>query len=197
MKSSTPHPDPLLRLPRVISAPDAFVRVTQQRDGTLLFVAPRPDPLGKLAKAFGQLSRAIGMAFLPGLRQMVAFAAEADRVLARLRASMEVPQYLRDEANALPRIAGLEARYYMRGSLDQRYRTPAALHSLVRTLLAGDREYDPDLAFVTPENRRQLAVAAMRGWSERPPAWREDGPAEPPLILHRAWPLTHLVVRCG
>lgn len=69
-------------------------------------------------------------------------------------------------ANDPVHIAGLEARYMVRAGLDPAYATAHDLDALVSALLSrGTVDEDDTFApFITPENRRRLAVAAIRGW---------------------------------
>lgn len=131
---------------------------------------------GPLIRAFD----AIREAFRPFVEAM----AVAARAIGRLA------ERLRETANDPVRIAGLEARYYVRAGLDPAYRHPERLDALVRDLLAGDYEDDPLHAFVTPENRRALAVAAIRGWAES-----YDDPGL--YVAHRLWATTRVEVCCG
>lgn len=69
-----------------------------------------------------------------------------------------------DEVNGPVHMAGLEARYYVRGGLDPLCADPGGLDVLVRAVLAGT---STDLFLVTPANRARIAAAAARGWVER------------------------------
>jgi hypothetical protein len=205
-----------------ISAPGSFVLARRRPDGTIIYVAPRPpSAFAKLVRRLGQqfdtLARVIGEAFFPAL---VKAAADMERSLIRIDALVN------GDRNDPVRVAGLEARYYVRAAMDPSYATPEALHQMVGRLLAGDGDYDPDLARLAPESRRAVGVSAMVGWEtrgERTTSWwcgdlcREGeavgmqascspalrwrcehcNPEEPPLVLHRLWGSTAVVVRCG
>lgn len=84
-------------------------------------------------------------------------------------------------ANDEARVAGLWARYYVRGALDPSYATPGLRDALVAVLLSEDVGH-PDTHLLSPENRRLLAVAVMRGWAEH----RPQSPDPQPLVWHRA-----------
>lgn len=218
---------PSLNRPRTISPPGAFVRVQERPDGTLLIVAPRPDPFGKIGRSFRELSRQVGLALFPQVARM---AADLERTMAQVQAMLRASQPSVVAANTLPKIAGLEARYYVRAALDPAYVEPDQFARLVRRVLAG--EGDDDLVLVNRENRISIAVSAMRGWEERglerlhpvvcarPPypcaeqvavgaapwhtcspqqLWRCEGHTaiEPPLIAVRQWGSTRVEVRCG
>jgi hypothetical protein len=59
-------------------------------------------------------------------------------------------------------VAGLEGRYYVRGGLDPAYADPAALDTLIQEILDGAER---NMALLTSENRRRVAVQAARGWA--------------------------------
>lgn len=154
--------------PRRLSAPGAFVRVTAYPDGRTVHQAPAPNPFGKIARAWGEFKTSIGRALLPGLTQFTRIAAEMEATFARIDAVLNAGVLAQVTAvNGEARVVGLESRYFLRGGLDLRYDTPEALSSLVRDLIDGDPEHDPDVSLLTRENRIRVAVAAMRGWEQR------------------------------
>lgn len=68
---------------------------------------------------------------------------------------------LQAQANDPVCVAGLESRYYVRAGLAPY--DPGADPRLVQRILAGDPDLDWQVALLTPENRRRVAVAAIRG----------------------------------
>lgn len=70
------------------------------------------------------------------------------------------------------RTVGDEARYYVRGGIDPRFSTEAAVGHLTRAVLADDT--------LTPAARAKIAVSALRGWVEHRPQ-----PEGPRPIWHR------------
>jgi hypothetical protein len=206
-----------LGLDPAISKPGAFVLVRRRQDGTLLYVAPRPNPLAKIARAWGQFQCAFVGQFFQASQKM---AADLDRTMSQINALMRAAAPQPDPA----RLAGLEGRYYVRAALDPAYATPEALHHLVRDLLDGTEGFIGGR--LPAADRRALAVTAMRGWEtrgERTTSWScgdlcQEGvavgmqvscspvvrwrcehwnPAEPPLVAHRLWAGTRVEVRCG
>lgn len=107
------------------------------------------DTWGTAAGA--RMKETLGERLLPSLRAIT-------QQLTRLMDN----QYLR--ANTVVHVAGLEARYYVRGAMDPTYATPEGLRALRRRVLTGA---DPDLLLLTPANRRLVLVSAMRGWETR------------------------------
>lgn len=74
-------------------------------------------------------------------------------------------QRVHDTLNAPVRVAGLCSRYQVRAGLDPAYASPEALSGLRRSIL--DRRNGPDdLRGLTAENRRLVAVSAIRGWAD-------------------------------
>lgn len=75
-------------------------------------------------------------------------------------------------------VAGLEARYWVRGGLDTRYRDPEARDALVRDLMRGKELPPPCL--LDAKERAQVATAFLAGWAQsypEPPAcacWMTD-----------------------
>lgn len=67
-------------------------------------------------------------------------------------------------------LAGLEAKYYVRGAMDPAYANPDARDSYVRTL---------SLAWKRGPN---YAAAFMRGWVEH-----RVGDVSGPFVAHRLW----------
>lgn len=130
-----------------------------------------------LTRAFAQIREA--------LRPFVKALETAARTMVRWANS------IREKANDEVRVSGLEARYYVRAGADPTYAHPERRDALVRDLLAGEVEDDPLLVFVTPENRRRLAVAALRGWALH----RSPEPAS--YVAHRLWGRTAVAVSCG
>jgi hypothetical protein len=65
------------------------------------------------------------------------------------------------------------ARWQVRAGLDPRYRDPAALHKIVKRLAAGKT---PDTRHLSEAERLEVAVAAIRGWSD---AYTTRGPRKP------------------
>lgn len=61
-------------------------------------------------------------------------------------------------------VAGLEARYYVRGGLDSRYRDPEARDALVRDLMRGKELPPPCL--LDARERGQVAAAFLCGWEQ-------------------------------
>lgn len=65
-------------------------------------------------------------------------------------------------------VAGLEARYYVRGAMDPMYATPWARDALVFAILSG-----LSIPALQPRNRALVAAAVVRGWvTHRPAATR-------------------------
>lgn len=141
-----------------------------------------PDPLFTPAASdrMARLAREITVAFRP----FVTAVNKAARALGRLAEQM------REHANDPVRVAGLTARYHVRGALDPAYDTPEGRDALVRAILAGYVEDDPLAPFLSRENRRACAVAAMQGWASR-------HPGVDPVVLHRLWGSERIEVRCG
>lgn len=168
--------------PRTLSRPGSFVLARQRADGTILIVAPRPpSPFARFKEALA----------LPFFTEAVKIAAEMDRTLAQIAAVL-VPESLparTARANSPVKVAGLEARYYVRGGADPACATREGLSALVSRVIAGDRDYDADLALLAPEARRAVAVSAMRGWAER----KNDEPRQT-VIAHRFWAGTRVEV---
>lgn len=86
-----------------------------------------------------------------------------DRMAESLRKIASLTRGIRARYNDPAVVAGFEGRYYARAALDPAYADRLSLDCLVRVILAG--EGDPELALLTPENRRRVAVAAMLGWA--------------------------------
>lgn len=61
-------------------------------------------------------------------------------------------------------VAGLENRYYVRAALDSRYVDD--VDELLREIRTGRA---PGLSALSPEHRRRVELAAMRGWAEHHP----------------------------
>lgn len=77
--------------------------------------------------------------------------------------------------NAPEQVAGLEGRYYTRAALDPAYTTPAAVGALYRAIITGT-DLDAVTRFLTPENRRTVGEAALRGWALHRDHEMLDGP---------------------
>lgn len=175
--------------PRTLSRPGSFVLARQRADGTILIVAPRPpSPFARIGEQVARFKEALA---LPFFTEAVKIAAEMDRTLAQIAAVL-VPESLparTARANSPVKVAGLEARYYVRGGADPACATREGLSALVSRVIAGDRDYDADLALLAPEARRAVAVSAMRGWAER----KNDEPRQT-VIAHRFWAGTRVEV---
>lgn len=100
------------------------------------------------------------------------------RLLAAFRPLM---RFITETANDPVRVAGLEARYAVRGGFDPRYATPEGLDQLVQMIMGGDADEvgDRDLWLLTSESRSLVAAAAIRGWCNS----HDPGPAI--LAWHR------------
>lgn len=180
-----------------------------------------PDAMARLTAALRDTFDAIREAFRPFVEAMAAAARKITGWVESMRERFNDPVY----------VAGLEGRYFVRAGLDPAYATPESLSRLVRGVLAGDLDgepYDapPFLFLLSGENRRRVAVAAMRGWETRGerltswtcgdwcqealavgmPAscspvvrWRCEhyNPPEPPLVAHRLWGTARVEVSCG
>lgn len=69
-------------------------------------------------------------------------------------------------ANEPAHVAGLEARYFVRGALDAAYTHPERRDALASQLLAGD---DLEVLFMSRENRARVAAAVLAGWAAHRP----------------------------
>jgi hypothetical protein len=124
-----------------------------------------------------------------GLRRMVegirqALQPFAEAMAGAARALGRLAERMREAANDPVYVAGLEARYYVRAGLDPSYAHPERRDALIQGLLAGKTGAADDdlLPFVSPENRRLLAVSALRGWVE---SYESD--RERVYVAHRLW----------
>lgn len=135
-----------------------------------------PPANSPLANALESLTEALR----PFVKAMQDFARQMSNLAARLR----------ERANDPVRVAGLCARYQVRAGLDPFYAHPGHLDALVRSILDGTVADDPLAALLTPESRREVATAALRGWAQRHP---DSGP----YVLHRLWGHDRVEVSCG
>lgn len=114
--------------------------------------------------------------------------AQAGRQIGRLM------QTMREAANDPVYIAGLEGRYFVRAGMDPAYRHPERLDALVQGILTGaEQGMDDDAPWwglITRENRRLVALAAIRGWAA---SYGEPGL----YVAHRAWGQDRVQVSCG
>lgn len=78
-------------------------------------------------------------------------------------AVLRLHQRLADAANDPVRVAGLEARYYVRAGLDPRYSTLFGLDALTASIMDMSNR-GGDMAFLTRQSRAQIAAAAIAGW---------------------------------
>ena len=97
-------------------------------------------------------------------------------------------------ANDPVRVAGVEAKFYVRAGLDGAYAHPERRDALIRDLLHGEVEDEPFLFLMTPENRRLVALSAIRGWVS---TYGAPAPGEHPYVAHRLWGTDRGEVRCG
>lgn len=93
-----------------------------------------------------------------------ATAATAARALAAELRRSTAYQFVAALVNAPEQVAGLEGRFYVRAALDPTYATPAAVGALYRRIMTGEA-LDLTTRFLTPQNRRTVAEAALRGWA--------------------------------
>jgi hypothetical protein len=118
------------------------------------------DAMKRTATAFANVAPLIG----PGITRAVG---DWQRSMEKLAASLRTtpaelePVFARVAAQREVKVAGLCGKYYVRAGLDPKYRDPAMLHLLVQGILGG-ATHDQ----LTEDEKRQVAVAAMRGWSE-------------------------------
>lgn len=104
---------------------------------------------------FGVTFRAAAEAFAEALARV------AQHVAKTVRQVRPIIEHARAAANDPVHVAGLEARYYVRAAMDPAYAAVEDVDLLVRDLLAGREGESP---LLTPQNRRLVAVAAMRGY---------------------------------
>lgn len=132
------------------------------------------------------------LAFSPALadRFRTAFQTFGEAVERTARALSRLTESLRETANDPVRVAGLEARYLVRAGLDPAVADPEARDALVRAILDGTVDDDLLAVFLSPDNRRACATAALLGWAQR-------HPSSEPYVLHRLWGNDRVEVSCG
>lgn len=98
------------------------------------------------------------------LEMEFATAATAARALAAELRRSTAYQLVTALVNSPEAVAGMEGRFYVRAALDPTYALPAAVGALYRRIMSGEA-LDLTERFLTPENRRSVAEAALRGWA--------------------------------
>jgi hypothetical protein len=102
-------------------------------------------------------------------------AAEAAAVMARHaeRISRIGPEMkrlsveLHEQANDPVHVAGVCARYFVRGAMDPAYANHSDMMALRHRILRG---WEPGTALMTVENRREVVLALVSGWAD-PEDW--------------------------
>lgn len=142
------------------------------------------DRTAAIAATFHRVAEQVNEA----MRQLSKVAVEALQKIEGLMAKF------REAANQPVAVAGLEARFYVRGALDPTYRSEDARDRLVVAIMAGQtlRDDDWSLLFLTRENRARVAASVLTGWQTH----RGPAPASP-YAAHRLWGAERVEVSCG
>lgn len=134
----------------------ALVFAGRSRDVVVRLVADTSGfekAMRRAARAFDDMKRQIGEVMLPSFKAMTA---NLVQVVARWDTAWRHARVVK--------LAGLEARYYVRGGLDYRYADADKVCELVREILAGRHDVYAFPFTLTRADRAYLATQVMSAW---------------------------------